>query len=477
MSLTIDDLKPYQREGLDFLLAALDESGARRTRVLADDPGLGKTATGALAASAYAAATGAGGFILCPPSLRQTWADELIKWGCLLSIYMPKRSRDIRPPAVGEVVIIGFDALAALARKSKGAHEAERAAAWQRLRSEGAAWMICDEVQKGRRARSARSLALEQVVAAVRRRYGIVAALSGTLDENTPLDLWVLFVVLGIDKIIFPGGIADFAAHFGGVYDQRSGRWTFPPVPPGGSFYGRLMATGLVLMRATAEVLGELPPKTYKVTLCPVPNNQVALEALLVRALGGPAEIEQAIEIDDIVGRARAQGMLGELSRLRKEAATAKIPTMLRRLDALAAEGVSPIVVYSEHVAPIEELRERPGWRVITGTETDAERRATVEQFQAGELVGIGITSACREGFTFTRSRYFLRVSFSWLARHEQQSEARVWRFGQPFPVTVETLVAELVIERAMLRRLGEGQTRGRETWKREDDSSPPAAE
>lgn len=482
-------LKPYQEEGLRFLLAARYERRGRRVRVLGDDPGLGKTATGSVCVGRLLASDPRGGMILAPASLVTVWRDELLKWGVKAPIILPKKATDLRAPQPGEVVIASFDRLASLHRKIKmpkppkkptpeadaaygearakaQLREQARREALSKLYRRGFGFLLADEIQKTRRASSDRSLAFEKLRQHVSAEDGVTLVLSGTLMENTPMDLWVLAVCLGIDRELWPKGLTEFATHFGGTYDAFSRRWAFPPKPPGGSIYPHVVGSGLFLARKTEEVEGDLPPKSYKVTVCPCPDNLIEVSRVLSDALGGVDALTRADDLDDLELRAKGAGVLGELSRCRKETAAAKIPALLRRLDELG-ESVGPIVVYSEHVEPIETLRARPGWAVITGAETPKQRATIAAAFQAGEYKGIGITSAVREGWTLTRSHYMIKVSPSWLYQWEKQSDARVWRLSQTEPVTIEILVAEHAIDRAVYKRIAEGRIRDRETWAR----------
>lgn len=488
MILTAADLKPYQREGLAFLLSARRERGVRRCRVLGDDPGLGKTATASLAAGELLRTDPRGGVVVAQKTLVTVWKNEMIKWGVNPDVItIAKGSADLRMPEPGEVLILSYDSLASLHRKiptprkpkkdesaadfearkaAARAREARRVERFLRFYRRGFGFIIADEIQKVRRARSGRSLAFEKLRQHAAKEGAITIVLSGTLIENTPLDLWVLACCLGVENLIFDGGIVGFATHFGGVYDDYSKRWAFPVIPPGGSIFPALAESQLFLVRAIEDVEGQLPPKTYRATVCPCPDNLVSLSSVLASALGNLEELAAGGQLEDIEEAARGAGILGELSRCRKETATAKIPTMLRRLDELGTSQ-GPIVVYSEHVEPIETLRTRPGWAVITGGETSAQREKIAAAFQAGEYEGIGITSAMREGWTLTRSRYMLKVSPSWLYQWERQSDARIWRLGQTEPVTIEVLVAEHWIDRAVYKRIAEGRARDRETWRR----------
>ena len=488
MTLTADDLKPYQRKGLEFLLSAQRERGARRCRVLGDDPGLGKTATASLAAGELLKSDPRGGIVLAQKTLVTVWKNEMIKWGVdPAAIAIAKGSADLRVPGPGEVLIASYDSLASLHRKipepkkpkkdetpekfearkvTAREREARRIGRVVKFYRRGFGFVIADEIQKVRRARAGRSLAFEKLRKHAAKEGAITIVLSGTLIENKPLDLWVLSACLGIENLIFDGGIVGFATHFGGAYDSFSKRWAFPVTPPGGSIFPSLTRSGLFLVRAIEDVEGELPPKTYRATVCPCPDNIVSLSEVLSAALGNLGQLTAGGQLEDIAEAARGAGILGELSRCRKETATAKIPTMLKRLDELGTSQ-GPIVVYSVHVEPIETLRTRPGWAVITGAETTAQREKIAAAFQAGAYEGIGITSAMREGWTLTRSRYMIKVSPSWLYQWERQSDARIWRLGQTEPVTIEVLVAEHWIDRAVYRRIAEGRARDRETWRR----------
>lgn len=71
------DLRKYQRRGVRFLVNVLREHGGA---ILADDMGLGKTLQ-ALTAMKLLLKENERALILCPAAARETWRDELAKWG------------------------------------------------------------------------------------------------------------------------------------------------------------------------------------------------------------------------------------------------------------------------------------------------------------------------------------------------------------------------------------------------------------
>lgn len=456
-------LESYQVAGAEHLLSALQEiRPERRVRILGDDPGLGKTATGSVVIGELVKRTGKRGIVLCPASLRNVWRDELKKWSVDVPSYIPSKSDDVISwdPA-SSLLILSYDTLGAIMKN--------KAEVWRSLLSKTAciSWIVADEVQKIRKAESIRSLAINNLLRRARDHRVVALVLSGSIIENDPLDLWIILDRLGLRREIFPGGIAEFAAHFGGVYNPFERRWRFARRPPGGSVVPRLMQSGIFLARTVAEAKGDLPPKTYKVTVCPTGGRLRGLVNLMLRAVGAsPTDQGVGEKVADLVMASGGNfDFLGDLSRLRKESAEDKIPTLLARLDHLEEHEEGPFVVYSEHRSPIDTLRDREGWAVITSDETPKQRSSIVAAFQAGEYRGIGITSAVREGWTLTRSNYFICVSPSWLSTHMDQSEGRVWRFGQERPVTIELLISDHDIDRAVFRRIGEGRQRNGATW------------
>lgn len=467
------ELKSYQSAGVEFCLSAASETkSARRTRWLGDDPGLGKTVQGAVVLrEAFARELATCAIVIAPAGLLRVWRRELLRWAPRVRVLLPASSAKLRAPEPGEVLVMSYDAFAVLVTEEReGEAQTERLAALSSLQNLLAGtWLVADELHYIRGKASDRSLCFEHLRELVHRRRGVCIGLSGSIMPNTPLDLWIALTRFGIAQLVFPRGITEWAEHFGGHYDRRSRRWHFAKHPPGGSILPRLHGSGLILRRTSEEVGNELPPVVYAVTKCSVPDELVTMSrTLIAEALTGDRALafEQSSGEDiDLLNLEKALDF-GELSRLRKESAAAKIPTMLRRLDELERDREGdPIVVCSDHLEPIARLKSRPGWAVITGAETKTTRDRIITRFQLGELLGVGLTSAGREGLTLTRSNYLLRVSTSWSAENEKQFAGRLVRFGQARTVTIETLVAEHPIEKMVYRKLAEKQVRGLETF------------
>jgi hypothetical protein len=91
----------------------------------------------------------------------------------------------------------------------------------------------------------------------------------------------------------------------------------------------------------------------------------------------------------------------------------------------------TPLVVFSAHKKPIEELGKREGWKIITGDIGAEERRDIVHEFQEGKLKGLGLTiQAGGVGLTLTRASNALFVDLDWTPSMNLQAEDRLVRIG-----------------------------------------------
>lgn len=486
-------LKPYQQDGAAHLLAAFGEQHRTdRVRLLLDEPGLGKTCTGArsLALRDQVAEADRPAIVVCPSSVRETWREELARWAPDLTPILPADVASIRRPEPGEVLILGHDQLGCLRPPRKGGKPETYARALELHERRAAALaslgdlhphtdLIVDEAQYAKGAASARSLALEDLwKKGARASGGVLWILTGTIDPCSPLDLWVILEVAGIARRVWPGGLIEFAAHFGGRYHDRDGRWDFPELPPGGSVLqgetGERMAR-FVLLRRQEEVLGELPQPRALVTLCPIDGALAAMcDATLAAAVtcGPDPEARAGVLLDALTGRAGFKSAaldLSILSQARAQIAERKVAFMLARLADLEAQGIGtyefPIAVYSEHRAPSDALRGREGWGFITGSDSRKARQQVVADLRAGKLRGVAFTGAGRTGVTLIECGYLLKVSLSWSDADEEQGEKRLIRYGQKREVVIESIVADHPVESLVLGVLSKKGARATATW------------
>jgi len=202
-----------------------------------------------------------------------------------------------------------------------------------------------------------------------------------------------------------------------------------------------------MIRRTKAEVLPDLPRKQYTT----------------ISVNGLPKALRDVLDaLDEEWSDVLASGSMPsfeEFSAIRAELAAARIFAMAD-IVAQHEEAGEALVVFSAHRAPIEALRVREGWMVVTGSETAEQRAEAVRRFQAGELKGIGLTiQAGGTGLTLTHASRMLFVDLAWRPCDNAQAEDRCCRIGQTAgSVQVTRLVSEHPLDKRVLDLLAEKQ-------------------
>jgi SNF2 family DNA or RNA helicase len=191
----------------------------------------------------------------------------------------------------------------------------------------------------------------------------------------------------------------------------------------------------VMLRRTRAEVLPDLPGKTYQ-------DVPVALDGDVRGELDLAARECRELELGELPPFERLSGA-------RRALADAKTPFALEFVGNAAAAG--PVVVFSAHTRPIERIGSLPGARAIVGSTPDREREAAIEAFQRGELAILALTiGAGGVGLTLTRSSHVVFVDRAYNPGDNEQAEDRLARIGQENKVLVTRLVSEHAIDRRL---------------------------
>jgi hypothetical protein len=131
------------------------------------------------------------------------------------------------------------------------------------------------------------------------------------------------------------------------------------------------------------------------------------------------------------------------MAEARQLLAKAKIPALLEIVESFE-EQEEPVIVFSDHRAPIDALASRKGWAVITGETNPADRHRIAGDFQAGQYKGIGLTiDAGAVSITLTRASNMIFVDRSYNPALNDQAEDRAVRIGQTRGVVIQQLVAD----------------------------------
>jgi SWI/SNF-related matrix-associated actin-dependent regulator of chromatin subfamily A-like protein 1 len=362
--------------------------------LLADEMGLGKSAQALLAPP-----EGAAVLVVCPASLKYTWREEARRWRPDLQPVVLEGKGAFRLPQPGEIVVVNYELLPS--SLTGAAAELRTGAAGVHL--------IVDEAHKVKNYKAGRTRRVKVLAQLARTAWG----LTGTPLLNRPDDLWGVLDCLGLAREAFDSW-PRFLRLFGGRRTDWGGLAWGDPAPEVPELLRRVM-----LRRTRQEVLPDLPAKQYRTVV-------VGLKRQLRPELDGLWQ-----EWGPRMAASDELPPFEHFSAVRERLAQARIPAMLELVEEHEQEGV-PLVVFSAHRGPVEALRGREGWAVITGETSPAERHRVVRDFQAGRLKGVALTiQAGGTGLTLTHAWAVLFVDLDWSPANNVQAEDRVGRIGQ----------------------------------------------
>ena len=288
--------------------------------------------------------------------------------------------------------------------------------------------VVADEAHNVKNGAAQRTRKFRGLAHAARAKGGRVWLLTGTPLMNDPTELWGVLQGALLAQEVF-GDFKKFVSLFNGKSLEHGGfAFGTPETEEVAERIQRVM-----LRRLRTDVMSELPRK--QIEIIPVDVDRAALQACdafmsehggierILKELGGPLKFET-------------------MSRIRATLATAKIPAMTEIVESFE-EQQEPLIVFSSFLKPILSLAKRPGWAIITG-ETKTEERTRIEdQFQAGELKGLGCTiRAGGVAMTLTRACVELFVDQEFNPALNSQAQDRICRIGQTRSCLIKILAA-----------------------------------
>jgi SWI/SNF-related matrix-associated actin-dependent regulator 1 of chromatin subfamily A len=438
-------LFPYQTQGAVWL-------ANKRSAILCDAPGLGKTAQAICAVNLMEPWDIENILIICPASLRINWRREWSMW---------LGARESMFPAP---VIVSYDK----ARVDKDIYKKR--------------WcvVILDEAQrlKNRSAKQTKRILgktkWSEAEQAYVREGGIRADhtwfLTGTPISTCPADF---FNVLNFcSPATFPDRhcfeVEFCEGHYGDFGWEAKGATQLPKLRE------HINSTGSYLRRNKEQVLRDLPPKRRQIVEIPrdvldqegrqALAQEQALIMPLARLVSSDEELYEAVmrspyshktavldpQVDD--GAANAHD-------LRLLLAPAKVQAFLAwARDAITEDSDEKVVVWAHYKTTIQAIRtglERQGVScvVFDGTTNEKARDDAVRSFQSsgGVKVFIG-SSAAYTGITLTAASRAVFVEPSFVPMDNTQAEDRLHRLGQTQPVLIQYLAVERSYDLRMLR-------------------------
>jgi len=431
-----DKMHPYQRVGVEFACS-------KRKAYIADEMGTGKTLQSLAVCLVYRSLWPC--LIVCPSSLRYTWANQVDEWlgpiGPSPRGHVLKSSKHLTPkkgprlgqsgPNVGDhdFLIVSHELLA---RPSVLAEVVKR----------GYKIVICDEAHKCKSHVAERSKAMIAASATSE----VTLLLSGT-PFSFPSEMYNQFAIL------YPNVFAGFFDYFrpkasgkgsdGPHYANRyckpfrmSMRNTYQWIFKG---YDRqpelaaLLAT-FMIRRRKADVLPQLPKKVRtRITLEPLP-------------MGQAKEIQESMKaLKSGKGDTSSRNEFMELFRT---VCAYKIPRVLdfikhQIIDVLRS-GDAKVIIFFHHMQMCLALQSvlvgpSTDYFVIDGSTSPQKRQEYVDAFQSTDRYKVALLSvtAASTGLTLTRASYVVFTEVMFGPDLHLQAEDRAHRIGQQVDVNI----------------------------------------
>lgn len=415
---------PYQREGAAFL-------AARKTALLADDPGLGKTVQ-AIRACDLARVLRV--LVICPAAVVENWRREI----------MAHREGD------WQAAVFSYDAAVEKYRPAIMRDWFDR--------------IIIDEAHFLKEITAKRTRAIYgfnsgfEISAAhsIVQRGGAVSLLSGTPMPNYPNEIYTHLRALHQDAIVSsvtgkPYTYVEFEERYCRKKFNGTG-WAVAGSRNEEELHRKL--SSFMLRRRKADVLKQLPPLRF---------SEVWLEGRVEGHDEEAQSIRDALEKDGVDGlrRLTVNGSISTLRRLTGIAKAEPAAAWVKNwLDSTPAD--RKIVVFAHHKQVIDVLWDRlHPWSVrFDGSMKQHERQRAVDRLQRDENVRcfIGQITAAGVGLTLTKADTLLFVEQSWTPADNAQAWQRIHRISQenPCEVLFGTLAGSVDedIQRACMRKM-----------------------
>jgi len=434
------ELMPHQAR----LLEAVRQG--HRTFLLADEPGLGKTAQSVIAASVAEAYPL---LVVVPNVVKMNWAREVERW-------TPQRRATVIHgdgedlDAFADVFIVNYEIL-------------DRHLNW--LADIGLRGMVVDEAHMIKNPQSLRSRNVLALADRIRRRLGasepLMMALTGTPLINDVDDFRAIWRFLG---------------------------WT-DGQKPGPELMARLEATGLtpadhgfypaarqavidmgIVRRRKVDVAADLPSK--RIVDLPVELDDEAGRS--IRA----AEAELGRRLLERYRKAKAGKLGAELTDAAlirmiasqeldesRNAGSGNVFTMVRQIGlakaqlaadytAQLARSVGKVVFFAKHIDVMDQAEEAfaaAGLRTVSirGDQTAIARQAEIDGFNRDPEISVAVCSltAAGVGVNLQAASNVVLAELSWTDAEQTQAIDRVHRIGQDEPVTAWRIVAAQTID------------------------------
>lgn len=394
-------LHDYQINGAGWL------SEAPRARMLADDMGLGKSATAITACDLADARTIN---VIAPAMVRDVWKDEWPKWASVRRKLFVMQSAKDKIPDDAEVVIASYEG----AVRSKLAQRRP------------ADLTIFDEAHYLKERFAKRTRALLGKPAQTSRQ---VFWLTGTPIPNHPGELYPFLAASGAWTWGYRAFEAEFLVFAQTAYGQKL-------VGIRNEARLRELLGGHMLRRVGTV---ELPPVTEEPWIIEAAQCD---ETAQIRYL----EAEMAADIADALKRASHGGGVNidnaHIATLRRLIGVTKATPLGRQIKAELDAGKDGILIFAHHkavIAALADILADYSPLTVNGETPPHARRKAVKTFMSpgGSRVMIAQLQTAGTGITLTQCNEVVMAESSWTPANNLQAVRRCHRIGQTRPVRI----------------------------------------
>lgn len=464
------DLFPHQRAGVRYLATA-------KRALLADEPGLGKTAQ-AIRALKFLDAQGYDVFpamIVCPNSLKKNWAREFATWWPGVNVQvihgtsiqrrkqlLPLTDRaSVDPEPTPDVIVMNWEALRSHSRLApfgsvslarcpdcKGHDEKVTPARCEvherELNKIDFKAVVADEIHRSKDPKSKQTRALWAATGDAEYRF----AMTGTPVANNVVDMWAILHWLSPEE--WPSK-TKWIDRFVDVMLNAFGGMTVLGIKP--AMEKEFQATVYPRMRRMlkAKVLPFLPEIVYErrdVEMHPKQKkayNQMR-DSMIAELEDGSGDSEYMTAPSVLTQTTRLLQFASSYAELHVDPITLETKATLSepssKIDALIGDiaagdfGSDSVAVSSVSRQMIDLLsarltKDKIPHGLITGAQSADERQQAVDDFQSGKTKWVLFTvQAGGVGITLTAARRLIRIQRPYSLVDDKQANDRVHRIG-----------------------------------------------
>jgi SWI/SNF-related matrix-associated actin-dependent regulator 1 of chromatin subfamily A len=407
-------LSQYQIDGAYFL-------AQNRFALLADQPGVGKTAQAILACDSINAKNI---LVICPAVARVNWRREFSEW----SVF----SADFKvcfalKDSVANKMICSYDYATENFEKIKKV-------SWDVV--------ICDEshfIKEPTAKRTINILGKNGIIRSTKRLWD----LSGTPAPNHVGEMWPMLYTFGVTSLKHEDFVETYcntkATYYGGKFALKAFGTKKSKIPE-----IQKMLSGVMLRRLKKDVLKDLPPIFFEqVSVEGTPLLDVInLDMSEVKRQQKMAESKLAgVSADKLAEAVESLG--SSMSTLRRYVGLQKVKAVAELITQELLDGAyEKIGIFAWHTDVIAQLKKELSQFnpvVVNGSVSAPMRQGSIDSFQTNPKtkVFIGNIQAAGTAITLTAAHEGLFIEESWVPGENLQAADRFHRRGQTMPVRI----------------------------------------